>query len=468
MFWNQGQLIHNGKYRIEQYLGGGGFALTYLATHIKLNHWVVIKTPNLNVQNDPDYPKYVEKFIKEGQILARVCADSHPHIVQVRDLFEENNHHYLVMQYIPGMTLWDLVRQRGKLTEAEAVKYICQIGLALVEVHRKKLLHLDVTPLNIMINSESGNGKAVLIDFGIAADMSPPSTLSRNFGNRAFAPYELIRKGVRHATVDVYCLAASLYYVITGKMPTNSLACKWEEEKLIPPQQHVSNLSKSCCNAIMQGMELEAENRPQSMEKWLNLLSTQQVYGCVETKEAKQSQQKPVNIQSQTQKSDVGVDYSHLEELLKAQNWREADEETRALMLKVANGEEGKDFLDDKLINNFPCTDLYTIDQLWVKYSNGHFGFSVQKRIWDEELGGKCDIETERALGDAIGWRRDGRWLMEDLTYTLDAPAGHLPSDYRWRVQTLRLRSWGIFSLAFRLQKCGIESRENSIHHINY
>ncbi|MEM7553239.1 MAG: GUN4 domain-containing protein [Cyanobacteria bacterium P01_A01_bin.84] len=272
MFWNQRQLIHNGKYRIEKYLGGGGFALTYLATHTKLNRPVVIKTPNLNVQNDPDYPKYVQRFIKEGQILAKICADSHPNVVQVNDLFEENNRHCLVMQYIPGMSLWDLVRQQDKLPEIEAVRYIYQIGLALVEVHRKNLLHLDVTPLNIIINSESGSGKAVLIDFGIAADMSPPSTLSRSFGNRAFAPYELIRRGVRHPTVDIYCLAASLYYAITGKMPTNSLARKWEGEKLIPPQQIVSHVSKSCSDAIMWGMKLEAKSRPQSMQEWLNLL----------------------------------------------------------------------------------------------------------------------------------------------------------------------------------------------------
>ena len=87
--------------------------------------------------------------------MARICADSHPNIVQVNDLFEESNHYCLVMQYIPGMSLWDLVREQGKLSETEAVKYIYQIGLALVEVHRKNLLHLDVTPLNIMINSES-------------------------------------------------------------------------------------------------------------------------------------------------------------------------------------------------------------------------------------------------------------------------------------------------------------------------
>jgi eukaryotic-like serine/threonine-protein kinase len=434
MFWNQGQLIHNGKYRIEKPLGGGGFALTYLATHTNLNRLVVIKTPNLNVQNDLDYSKYVERFKKEGRMLAQICTDSHPNIVQVIDLFEDNNRHCLVMQYIPGMSLWDLVQQQGNLTETEAVKYIYQIGLALVEVHQKNLLHLDVTPLNIMINSESGTGKAVLIDFGIAADMSPPSTLSMSFGNKAFAPYELIRKGVRHPTVDVYCLAASLYYAVTGEIPTNSLARKWEEEELIPPQQYVPNLSQSCCDVILTGMALEANERTQTMQEWLDLFVDNNLSLSIDTKQfpigylspsGKETLKKSV-VELVELKSDVGVDYSNLEKLLKGQSWREADEETARLMLKVANREE-EDWLDIEAINNFPCTDLSTIDQLWVKYSNGHFGFSVQKLIW-LECGGKVDDETEKALGDAVGWRKDGSWLdYKDTVFTLNTSLGNLP-----------------------------------------
>jgi eukaryotic-like serine/threonine-protein kinase len=415
MFWNQGQLVHNGKYKIERYLGGGGFALTYLATHTRLNHPVVIKTPNINVQNDPEYPKYLERFEKEGQMLAQVCRDSHPHIVQAIDLFEDENRHCLVMQYIPGMSLWDLVRQQGKLLETTAVKYIHQIGLALVEVHSRDYLHLDVTPMNIMINSESGTGKAVLIDFGIAADMSPPSTLSRSFGNRAFAPHELICKGIRHPTVDVYCLAASLYYAVTGEMPAKSFDRKYDDEPLISPQQHVPTLSQSCCDAILKGMALEANERIQTMQEWLNYLTPN-----------------PSPYQGEGSyfelKSDVGVDYSNLEKLLKAQNWREADKKTARLMLKVANREK-EGWLNVESINNFPCADLRTIDQLWVKYSSGRFGFSVQKRIY-QSLGGTEEYNEKiwNAFGDRILWRKEGSWVYySDITFSLEAPEAHLP-----------------------------------------
>ena len=414
MFWQDGQLIYNGKYKIEKYLGGGGFALTYQAMHTKLNRRVVIKTPNISVQRDPDYPKYVERFKKEAQMLAMCCRDSHPHIVQVFDFFEEDGRYCLEMQYIAGESLWEYVQRQGKLPETEAVKYISQMGLALIDVHKKGVFHLDVTPPNIMLNFDlnvPNSGKAVLIDFGIAGDMSPPSTLSRSFGNRVFAPYELTRKGIRHSTVDVYCLAGSLYYAITGQCPTNSFDRKYDQEELVPPKQLVPSLSDAVNEAILEGMALEAKDRPQTMEEWLNLLSSSQA-----------------NVTEVILASDVGVNYQNLENLLKAGKWEAADKETIRVMLKVAKREE-EGLFDYKSIENFPCTDLRTIDQLWVKYSNGHFGFSVQKRIW-LECGGKVDYETQCCLGECVSWcNNESNWLTKDqYNYSLDALAGHLPS----------------------------------------
>ncbi|MEH2035249.1 serine/threonine-protein kinase [Nostoc sp.] len=419
MFWQDGQLIYNGKYKIEKYLGGGGFALTYQAMHTKLNRRVVIKTPNISVQRDPDYPKYVERFKKEAQMLAMCCTDSHPHIVQVFDFFEEDGRYCLEMQYIAGESLWECVQRQGKLPETKAIKYIRQMGLALVDVHKKGVFHLDVTPPNIMLNFDPNvpnSGKAVLIDFGIAGDMSPPSTLSRSFGNKVFAPYELTRKGIRHPTVDVYCLAGSLYYAITGERPTNSFDRKYDQEELVSPKQLVPSLSDAVNEAILQGMALEAKDRPQTMEEWLNLLSSSQA-----------------NQTEVILASDVGVNYQNIENLLKAEKWKAADEETTRVMLKVAKREQ-QGWLDSESIENFPCTDLRTIDQLWVKYSNGHFGFSVQKRIW-LECGGKVDYETECCVGDRLGWRKNGRWLREEGKNTVlsgsalftDLPPGHLP-----------------------------------------
>jgi len=123
--------------------------------------------------------------------------------------------------------------------------------------------------------------------------------------------------------------------------------------------------------------------------------------------------------------SESGVDYRRLRDLLKAGQWEEADQETLAVMLKAA-GREQEGWLSSKSIENFRCTDLRTIDQLWVKYSEGRFGFSVQKRIWESV--GK-DYEK---YGDRVGWRKRMFWKnfwlkYNELTFSTNAPIGHLP-----------------------------------------
>lgn len=128
--------------------------------------------------------------------------------------------------------------------------------------------------------------------------------------------------------------------------------------------------------------------------------------------------------------SDKGVDYTKLPDFLAQGKWKEADEETLAVMLKVA-GREQEGWLRVKDIEKFPCTDLRTIDTLWVKYSNGRFGFSVQKRIW-ESVGGTPDADygTYKRFGDRVKWRVNNEWLnYNNLTFTPEeAPNGHLPA----------------------------------------
>ncbi|MFM5956570.1 MAG: GUN4 domain-containing protein, partial [Dolichospermum sp.] len=117
-------------------------------------------------------------------------------------------------------------------------------------------------------------------------------------------------------------------------------------------------------------------------------------------------------------------DYRKLRDLLKAGKWKEADQETRRVMLCVGERER-EGWLDINSIDNFPCADLRTIDQLWVKYSNGRFGFSVQKRIY-QGLGGTREFKGEiwEKFGDKVGWRKEGSWLgyYSDITFDIKAP----------------------------------------------
>jgi serine/threonine protein kinase len=270
MVWATGDSLQGGRYVIEKRLAPGGFGITYKAQHRHLAESVVIKTPNESLRNDPEYDKYVRRFIEEGRRMAKLSEKQHPNIVRVRDLFEEGGTYCLVMDFVAGESLWDLVQRRGALPESEAVDYVRQIGEALTVVHAAGLVHRDAHPGNIMVQRD---GKAVLIDFGIAGEIFPATVSSKFFANPAFAPYEQMQ-GDREPAVDIYCLAASLYYSITGQRPASSLKRKLNNERLVPPKQLAGGIGDELNRAILKGMELEANKRPQSMREWLKLLES--------------------------------------------------------------------------------------------------------------------------------------------------------------------------------------------------
>ena len=121
------------------------------------------------------------------------------------------------------------------------------------------------------------------------------------------------------------------------------------------------------------------------------------------------------------------MDYRKLRDYLAQGKWKEADEETKRVMLAVVKREK-VGWLDEGSIDNFPCADLRTIDQLWVKYSDGKFGFSVQKRIYQSFGGTREWWEILKKFGDKVGWRKGGDWLhCTDITFDKKAAEGHLP-----------------------------------------
>ncbi|MBR8839509.1 MAG: GUN4 domain-containing protein [Stigonema ocellatum SAG 48.90 = DSM 106950] len=148
--------------------------------------------------------------------------------------------------------------------------------------------------------------------------------------------------------------------------------------------------------------------------------------------------------------SDRAIDYTRLRDLLKAGNWKDADYETYLVMLKVVGRGEG-DWIRDEELLNFPCTDLRTIDNLWVKYSNGRFGFSVQKNIYLEVGGipdGRFYEEAWEKFGDRVGWRVKESWILyRSVTFDTQAPVGH-PQAPVGHLPTLRPRPRGRVPLA--------------------
>ncbi|MGC1247900.1 MAG: serine/threonine-protein kinase [Spirulinaceae cyanobacterium] len=272
MVWAEGHEVKNGRYVIQNVLGQGGFGITYKAWDTFYDEFVALKTPNEYLKHDPDYQKYVDRFVKESKRLQKLTKLSHPHIVKFGEFFQEGKTYCLVMEYVAGKNFFEIVRERERLPQKEAVKYIKQIASALVVIHKAGLVHRDAHPGNIILQGDS----AILIDFGIAKELVPTTLSSTgDAGNRGFAPYEQIMKGSREKNADVYCLAATLYYLVTGQRPISSFARKIDNANLIPPRKLVLEVSKNLNKAIIKGMELEAKNRPQSVEKWLQLLELQ-------------------------------------------------------------------------------------------------------------------------------------------------------------------------------------------------
>lgn len=288
MVWRAGKQLRSGRYTIEKKLGEGGFGVTYKAWHQNLKRYVVIKTPNKTLQKDPQYSYYESRFIQEGQILAQL--DKNPHIVQVTDLFKESGLWCMVMEYIDGEDLSSRVAKQGVLPETEALRYIKQIGKALSIIHEQGLVHRDVKPQNIMLRSS--NSEAVLIDFGIARDFTPGEIQSHTgFLSNGYAPIEQhFRRGERGAFTDIYALAATLYVLLTGyirpdklehRLP-NSIERQFEirehnNDPLLPPKVFNLNISDKVNQAVLKGMAVEPENRPQSMQQWLELLDVNKV-----------------------------------------------------------------------------------------------------------------------------------------------------------------------------------------------
>ncbi len=265
-----GKTLQDGKYSLDAVLGEGGFGITFRATHHYLNQTVVIKTLNQTMQRSQNFDKLRKQFQDEARRLA-LCL--HPNIVRVSDFFEENNLPFMVMDFIDGRSLdaIALSSPNGPLPEATALSYIRQISEALQVVHSKGLLHRDIKPQNIM--RRRGSEQVILIDFGIAREFQAGEVNTHTtMISPGYAPVEQYMEAAKRTpATDVYGLAATLYSLVTGQVPTASILL--HAQPLQEPRSLTPSLSPQTNAAILKGMEIDAYNRPQSIEQWLGLLS---------------------------------------------------------------------------------------------------------------------------------------------------------------------------------------------------
>lgn len=292
-----GHTLQNGKYRLTHVVGQGGFGITYKGvwfTEVKGSLGTVKTEVPIAIKEyffkdycyrDQDsyavkvhsetgknlFDKFKEKLIKEARILSDV---HHPNIVNVLEVFEENNTAYIAMEYISGLSLKEMMEREGTLIEDKVLKYTHQIGDALQFVHDNNIIHLDVKPSNILIDRRDN---ARLIDFGVSKryDMAEEHetsttmlTLSKGFasieqydneGTLSFSPYP-----------DIYSLGATMYNLLTGKIPTESILRA--TRPLANPAELNPSISEKTENAILKAMEIVAANRFASVREMLDSL----------------------------------------------------------------------------------------------------------------------------------------------------------------------------------------------------
>lgn len=270
-----GVVLQKGKYTIDSILGQGCFGVTYRAIHHQHNQIVVLKTLNESIRHHQDFAKFQDQFIAEVHLLAN---SRHPNIVRVWDFFEEEQLFFMVMDYIPGQNLADLIQSGHKLHPKEAINYVHQIASALSVVHKNGFLHRDIQPKNII--KQEGTNTVILTDFGITCDLT--AGIRQTYANLfsvGYAPPEQCNLQQKLTpAADIYALTATLYYLLTGKAPTpgalrlsgtipQALMVYKTELKLLE-----TNLSPNIENTIIKGLEIDPQKRPQNLENWFALL----------------------------------------------------------------------------------------------------------------------------------------------------------------------------------------------------
>ena len=331
-----GTLLQGGKYKIERYIGSGGFGCTYEARHVMLNNTVAIKeffvkdycnrdaTTNRIYVATQSKEEIIErlrkKFVEEARA---IFGMNHPNIVRVTDIFEENGTVYYVMDYINGSSLASVIEKHGVLGEAEAMGYIKQIASALGFVHSHNRLHLDVKPQNIMIDQ---SGKAVLIDFGVSKqydEVNGENTSTLLGCTPGYAPIEQIGNGVVrfYPSADIYALGATLYKALTGVTPVAAnLRASGEELPLMP-----ADISLPTRTAIEAAMQINKAHRPQSVAEFLSLLESTDNREQSTDNRVQRTDNREQSTDNRVQRTDNRV------QRVSAKAIEEKSEETRAL-----------------------------------------------------------------------------------------------------------------------------------------
>ena len=207
---------------------------------------------------------FVTKFRTEAQSAAGL---EHPNIVNIYDVGSENGMHYIVMEYVEGITLKTYIEKKGQLSFKEAVSIAIQVGRGIEAAHNKNIIHRDIKPQNIMISTE---GKVKVTDFGIARAATSNTISSDVMGSVHYSSPEQARNGFVDGKSDIYSLGIVMYEMVTGRVPfdgdtTVAVAIQHLQEEMVPPSAFAPNLPISMEKIILKCTQKSADRRYESM-----------------------------------------------------------------------------------------------------------------------------------------------------------------------------------------------------------
>ncbi len=251
----------DGRYAVESRLARGGMASVYLATDTRLDRRVAIKVMHPGLAEDPDF---VARFNREARASARL---SHPDIVAVYDQGEDDGQAFLVMEYVPGATLRAVLRDRGRLSPAEALAVMDHVLAALAAAHDAGLVHRDVKPENVLVTAD---GRVKVADFGLARAVAGHTLTAADgalLGSPAYLAPEQVRDGTADARTDVYAAGIMLFELLTGRAPyagehAMAIANQRLSEDVPPPSSVASGIPSELDALVLAATARDADERP--------------------------------------------------------------------------------------------------------------------------------------------------------------------------------------------------------------
>lgn len=263
-------MLKNGTYIANRYeivgqIGTGGMSDVYKAKDHTLGRYVAIKVLKEEFSEDTNF---VTKFRSEAQAAAGL---EHPNIVNIYDVGSENGIHYIVMEYVEGITLKTYIEKKGQLNYKETLSIAIQVGRGIQAAHAKNIIHRDIKPQNIIISTD---GKVKVTDFGIARAVSEHTIHSDVMGSVHYASPEQARNGYVSNRSDIYSLGIVMYEMVTGRVPfdgdsTVAVAIQHLQDEMVPPSTYAPNLPISLEKIIQKCTQKSPDRRYDSMESLL-------------------------------------------------------------------------------------------------------------------------------------------------------------------------------------------------------